>query len=138
MKQLYTSYPHGAAGFGLLLLRVVSAAGFAEQSRRLLCAFPAGVKGESGAFQEWAVATILIASVLLLAGLLTSWAATAACLAALGLSGFGPVDPDSYLLAALCIVIALLGPGALSFDARLFGWQSIRFPHPKGTASGGR
>jgi len=31
-------------------------------------------------------------------------------------------------LALLSTVIALLGPGALSADARLFGWKRIRFP----------
>jgi uncharacterized membrane protein YphA (DoxX/SURF4 family) len=31
-------------------------------------------------------------------------------------------------LGFLSTVLALLGPGALSMDARLFGWKRIRFP----------
>jgi uncharacterized membrane protein YphA (DoxX/SURF4 family) len=34
-------------------------------------------------------------------------------------------------LAFLSTVLALLGPGAFSADARLFGWKCIRFPDQK-------
>jgi len=37
-----------------------------------------------------------------------------------------PHDPWSYiLLGTLCAALAMLGPGAWSVDARLFGWKRI-------------
>jgi hypothetical protein len=35
------------------------------------------------------------------------------------------------LLAATAAAIALLGPGAFSLDARLFGWREIIIPPPR-------
>lgn len=41
-------------------------------------------------------------------------------------------DPWTYLLlGALGISLALLGPGAYSIDARLFGWKRIEIPDRK-------
>jgi len=35
------------------------------------------------------------------------------------------------LLAMLCAALALLGPGAWSIDARLFGWKRVQIPDRK-------
>ena len=37
----------------------------------------------------------------------------------------------SILLAAQCLALALLGPGAWSIDAYLFGWKRIHIRSPK-------
>ena len=43
-----------------------------------------------------------------------------------------PGDPLTYiLLATLGTAVALLGPGAWSVDARLFGWKRISIPNRK-------
>jgi putative oxidoreductase len=35
-------------------------------------------------------------------------------------------DPwSNILLAAMCVALAMIGPGAWSLDARLFGWRRI-------------
>lgn len=72
---------------------------------------------------------------LLLVGL---WTPIASVLAALdaAIHGFSdPVHAGFYvLLGALAIALALLGPGAWSVDARLFGWKrvEIRNGRPNG------
>ena len=39
---------------------------------------------------------------------------------------------DAHLLAAaLAAALTVLGPGAWSVDARLFGWKRIEIPNPK-------
>lgn len=57
------------------------------------------------------------------------WTPVVAALAATGaalLAIFNPADAGFYLLlAALCAALALLGPGAWSLDARLFGWRRV-------------
>lgn len=73
-----------------------------------------------------AVAPAIVAAVCLIAGL---WTPVAGSLVAL----YGIVfvfarvdDPVSNLLvAAIGAALALVGPGAWSIDARLFGWKRI-------------
>lgn len=43
------------------------------------------------------------------------------------------LDPWGYILfGILAISLALLGPGAYSVDARLFGWKRIEIPDRRG------
>lgn len=70
----------------------------------------------------------MVASILIVVGFWTSIAASAGPVAAVTAYGFGFVQSGTLLLAGLFLVIALLGPGAFSIDARLFGWKQIRFP----------
>lgn len=70
-----------------------------------------------------------VTAVLLLIGLWTPFSGVLATLAAawhwLGIpSGLG-VD---VLLGVLGIALSLLGPGAWSLDARLFGWKRLEIP----------
>lgn len=70
---------------------------------------------------------LLIATVglLLIAGLWTPVGAAVMVLLQLWriISRHG--DPSDILLCVLALAIALLGPGAWSVDARLFGWKRI-------------
>jgi hypothetical protein len=68
------------------------------------------------------------AGILLLAGLWTPVAGAVVVVIALWNASTQPGDPWLYVvLATLGAGLALLGPGAWSLDARLFGWKRIDF-----------
>jgi uncharacterized membrane protein YphA (DoxX/SURF4 family) len=66
------------------------------------------------------------AAILLLTGLSTPVAGTLVAIIELWATFSLPGDPWTHiLLGALGAALALLGPGAWSVDARLFGWKRI-------------
>jgi putative oxidoreductase len=67
-----------------------------------------------------------IAGVLLLAGLWTPVSGSLSAALALRGALYQPGDPWAcILLATIGVALALVGPGAWSVDARLFGWKRI-------------
>jgi uncharacterized membrane protein YphA (DoxX/SURF4 family) len=69
------------------------------------------------------------AAALLLVGLWTPVAGVLMAIAELGLAFSQPTDPWMHiLLGALGASLAMLGPGAWSMDARLFGRKRIQIP----------
>jgi uncharacterized membrane protein YphA (DoxX/SURF4 family) len=71
-----------------------------------------------------------VAAVLLLVGLWTPAAGVLMAAAELCLAFSHPREPWTHiLLGAFGAALAMLGPGAWSMDARLFGRKRIQIPH---------
>jgi uncharacterized membrane protein YphA (DoxX/SURF4 family) len=132
LHRLFSAFPAGFPGVGLLLLRVV--VGLTLGGHGFLCLLSSD-RVTLGVLLSTAL--LLLSSVLLLIGFLTpilSLLAALECLA-IGLSWFPfqlltPFEPKLALIPIIVIAasIALLGPGAFSLDARLFGWKEIVIP----------
>ena len=119
MRRLFSTFAHGAPGLGLLLLRLAVGIALASHAVTALRSSPS--VGPTAPNVLTAVVGIL-----LLVGLWTPVAgailAILACLAAF----MHPADPwNCIFLGTLGAVLALVGPGAWSVDAYLFGWKRI-------------
>ena len=119
MLRLYSSFAHGAPGAGLLILRAASGATLVLCTAAALGHWP----GVLPALLDIGTGAIAL---LLLIGLWTPVAGVLAAVVALwGAYLDSSRAGNCLLLAALGIALALLGPGAFSVDARLFGWKRV-------------
>jgi hypothetical protein len=118
MDRLYSQFPGGGVGVGLLLLRLIVASWYVASSIPMLGASPAV-----------SVVALLLAgaALLLIAGVKTSVNAGLGGMCSLLLLPASGRDHWFFvlLLASLSISLALLGPGGYSLDARLSGWRTI-------------
>ena len=72
---------------------------------------------------------LILFGALLLAGLWTPIAAVFVTLSAIAeMILRSSLRPELLAMAIMAAAIALLGPGAWSVDARLYGWKQIRIP----------
>lgn len=130
---MFSTFPDGWPGAGLMLLRAATGAVLITQGVTYF-----GDKHESSGLFPVSIACLgILVGVLLLVGLLTRVVALLAALA--GVSSIFAWFPgssvnsfDAHMTAALSAVIAVslicLGPGALSLDARLFGRREVIIP----------
>jgi len=119
LRRLFSTFARGWPGAGLLLMRLV--VGIALVVRRM-------IELQSAPPISLAVIHVLaIASgILLLAGLWTPIAGVLLAIIEIWSAFTHPHDPwSSILLGTLGAALAMLGPGAWSADARLFGWKRI-------------
>jgi putative oxidoreductase len=120
LQRLFSTFPDGWPGAGLLLLRVGAAI-------PLLCLGMAGTVGSLDQPLTFAPRIVAAAcSLLLLVGLWTPVAGIALAIDELWIAFSPPGTQASdrwlhILLAILVAAVAMLGPGAWSVDARLFG-----------------
>ena len=126
MQRLFSSFADGWPGIGLLLLRLLTGVGLIYFGIVSVLASPP-------------VTTVVLqvigiaAGILLLIGL---WTPVVGALAALvkiwlGISRYYSHSGDPWIAVTqvvLCVVLALVGPGAWSIDARLFGRRRIDLP----------
>ena len=125
MRRLFSTFACGAPGLGLLLLRVVAGVALAFQAAMALWGDP------------WAGSTTLyvltgVAGILLLIGLWTPVAGTVLAILASWSAFLHRTEFLNWALsAALAAGLALLGPGAWSVDAHLFGWNRVDVPDRK-------
>ena len=119
MQRLFSTFPCGLPGAGLVILRAAAAiplvyAGlqtFTSSSPVLLEVVTAG------------------AAILLLIGLWTPIAGALIAVAELGLAVLHPGESWQYVhFAAIGAALAMLGPGGCSLDARIFGRKQIQIP----------
>jgi hypothetical protein len=125
MTRLFPPFPQGRVGAGLLLLR--AGVGAIVLARAVAPLVPELQGGELAGLVVGACI-----GALLIAGLLTPLAGAALCASTLfamrGPSGIGAAPDGSLLLAVVSSALVLVGPGAYSFDARLFGPREIIVP----------
>ena len=118
MQRLFSTFPEGWPGAGLVFLRAVTAIAPIRH-------------GIAGLFTVLVIPHLVAtgAAALLLLGLWTPLGGVLMALAELCLALSHPADPWIHiLLGALGAALAMLGPGAWSVDARLFGRKRIQIP----------
>ncbi len=132
LQRLFSSFPEGWPGTGLILLRLTIALNTINSGAGAL------IGSSSHASGVWAIGLIAIAvGALLFVGFLTPVASTAAAGGYLmtGASSLLMTEANNHIsmltafnLAAISAALVLLGPGAFSLDARLFGRREIIIP----------
>ena len=119
VQRLYSTFPCGLPGAGLLVLR--AAVGVPLIQAGLLVA-----SSPASAIVELVRAG---AALLLLIGLWTPVAGGLLAIVQFGLAWSHPSDPWSFVhFGVLGAALAMLGPGGCSVDARLFGRKKIEIP----------
>jgi putative oxidoreductase len=119
LQRLFSTFAHGWPGNGLLLLRMFT--GFALVHYEIL--------DPRGTHQFASIAPQIIAAgagTLLVAGLWTPVTGTVLAIAEVWIILSHPGDPwIPIMFATLGAALAMIGPGAWSIDARLFGRKHI-------------
>jgi len=137
VQRLFSTFPDGWPGLGLLLLRTGAAVVLIVQG--------AGCFGlDAATWGTWAVGAVAgLSGSLLLIGLMTPVAGALAALDIAGIAlGWLPsplahrlgLGGNAVLPAIVAMAVALLGPGAISVDAALFGRREITIPPLRGSA----
>jgi putative oxidoreductase len=118
MQRLFSTFPNSWPGLGLLILR------FAAGLSLAAVAHVAGdLAGTASLFARCVVGSV---AVLIFIGLWTPLAAVAgAAIQVIVIVFRHRFDLSLVLFVAVGMSLALLGPGAWSFDARLFGRKRI-------------
>jgi putative oxidoreductase len=125
VQRLFSSFANGWAGKGLLIQRLLVGAGLLYFAVECLST---GTVCRSAVLQSIGAA----AGILLVAGLWTPLAGVLAALveACIAVSATTGNAGIRLTLGVLGLTLAMIGPGAWSVDARLYGRKRIALPHP--------
>jgi putative oxidoreductase len=119
LRRLYSTFAPGWPGAGLLLMRLVAGASLIAHGFARL---QTGPQTQLIASSIFAIAV----GIFLLAGLWTPISGSLAAVLGIWSISSRPGDPWACIFfATIGAALALLGPGAWSVDARLFGWKRI-------------
>jgi uncharacterized membrane protein YphA (DoxX/SURF4 family) len=118
VRRLFSNFARGWPGVGLLVMRLVAGIAFIARAAATM---------HNGPLTTFATAIVaILAGLCLLAGLWTPIAGSLVAALGIWFACTHVEDPlASLLLATIGAALALVGPGAWSIDARLFGWKRI-------------
>jgi hypothetical protein len=125
MQRLFGTFPDRGAGVALVILRLAVAAALVSGAR--LCPGPE---------TEVLLALSRVTAVLIVVGWYTPLAAVSAVVISLCTFWFCREPGINALLIAILVAIGLLGAGAYSVDARLYGRRRLVVGHPRGKLEG--
>jgi putative oxidoreductase len=120
VQRLFSTFPNGWPGRGLLVLRLAVGGMLLTNSTAWL---------ESGLHRDVSVPAIvaIVAGLLMLIGL---WTPVGSALAVISQSWtflvVGAMPQTAILLLSISAAVAMLGPGAWSIDSLLFGRQRLK------------
>jgi len=118
LQRLFSTFANGWPGFGLLIQRLVLGIALLYHGSAVLSGIPA-----PGPVIPQLIGSAL--GLLILGGLWTPAAGTLVAVVQLWIALTGAGDESAVVLAALGGTLAMIGPGAWSIDARLFGRKHI-------------
>jgi uncharacterized membrane protein YphA (DoxX/SURF4 family) len=118
LQRLFSTFANGWPGFGLLIQRLVLGIALLYHGIALLSGIPA-----PGLVLPQSIGSAL--GLLILVGLWTPAAGTLVAAVQVWIALTGAGDESAIILAALGGTLAMIGPGAWSIDARLFGRKHI-------------
>ena len=122
MQRLFSTFPRGRPGVGLLLLRAAVGVSLIVHGRACLAG------EEQGRWALVAGLLAIMAGAAILIGFLAPLAALLAGFVFIGNPDVLGGGPATIFLIVMAAAVFLLGPGAWSLDARLFGRREIVIP----------